>query len=330
MADTCDFHPSVCAAEAAARATEHSWAAFFDNNPWTGAFSATMLISLLPLLLVALAPLEATFAKYKNTLVTFAAGALLGDVCLHILPHALARDSSSHGSDAHHEHEHGHGHEHEHEHGHAHAHGIEDLAGGLAIIAGIMAFLALEKLVRGLRGGHGNQHQHDGGQKATSSKVQVAGSPPSGAPTMLVGGYLNLVADFAHNFTDGLAIGAAFGSGKGNLATTLAVLCHEVPHEVGDVAILMRSGMPRGQALRVQMLTAVGAMIGTYVGLVAGDMPVVSRYVSCFIAGGFIYVATVNVIPSLFEESSTLLETLLELAAMAAGVAIMVGVALLE
>jgi zinc transporter 7 len=147
---------------------------------------------------------------------------------------------------------------------------------------------------------------------------------------MLVGGYLNLVADFAHNFTDGLAIGASFGSGKGSLATTLAVLCHEVPHEVGDVAILMRSGMPLGKALRVQMLTAVGAMIGTYVGLVAGDMPVVSKYISCFIAGGFIYVATVNVIPSLFEEESTLLETLLELAAMAAGVAIMVGVALLE
>jgi zinc transporter ZupT len=167
MADSCEWHPSICAAEAAARAAEHTWAAFFASNPWTGAFSATLLISLLPLLLVTLAPMAFTFAKYKNTLCTFAAGAMLGDVCLHILPHALAHDSSSHGhaSDSH-----AHGH-HEHEHGHAH--GIEDLAGGLAIIAGIMAFLALEKIVRSLLGGHGcgHQHQHEGSgsQKVTSS-----------------------------------------------------------------------------------------------------------------------------------------------------------------
>jgi zinc transporter 7 len=147
---------------------------------------------------------------------------------------------------------------------------------------------------------------------------------------MLVSGYLNLVADFAHNFTDGLAIGAAFGASRGSVATTLAVLCHEVPHEVGDVAILMRSGMPRIKALGVQLITAVGAMLGTLVGLIAGDMPVMSKYVSCFIAGGFIYVATVNVIPSLFEEPSGFRQTALELAAMSSGVCIMIGVALLE
>lgn len=147
---------------------------------------------------------------------------------------------------------------------------------------------------------------------------------------MLVGGYLNLVADVAHNFTDGLAIGAAFGGGKGSLATTLAVLCHEVPHEVGDVALLMRSGMPRRRALALQLCTALGAMLGTAVGLMAGHMPAVSKYVSCFIAGGFIYVATVGVIPTLFERPPCLRETLLELGAMAAGVAVMVGVALLE
>lgn len=432
MSSTCEFHPSVCLAEDAARAAERSTflTSLFDDRPWTGALSATLLISVLPLLLVTLAPLESTFARYQNVLVTFAAGAMLGDVCLHILPHALAHgdvtehvhghtyghDTHDHHAHDHHAHDHSrehdaHGHQSEHK-GHAHSHGFEDLAGGLAIIAGIMAFLALEKLVRSIRGpdgcASGHTHHTLGGHSGQASpgakqhkarrstperrssaqtpkanakvcsnacargvcprppclaRVQGPACLPSGflasivprplcspfalgqatpargrqdfelpAPqsTMLVGGYLNLVADFAHNFTDGLAIGAAFGSGKGSLATTLAVLCHEVPHEVGDVAILMRSGMPRRQALKVQLATAVGAMLGTAVGLVAGHMPVLSKYVSCFIAGGFIYVATVNVIPSLFEKETTLRETVLELTAMSCGVAIMVGVALLE
>lgn len=56
-------------------------------------------------------------------------------------------------------------------------------------------------------------------------------------------GYLNLAADFAHNFTDGLAIGASYRAGHAiGVVTTLAVLFHEVPHEIGDFAILIQSG----------------------------------------------------------------------------------------
>ena len=58
-----------------------------------------------------------------------------------------------------------------------------------------------------------------------------------------VAGYLNLAADFAHNFTDGLAIGASYLAGRNiGLITTLTILLHEVPHEVGDFAILVQSG----------------------------------------------------------------------------------------
>lgn len=62
-------------------------------------------------------------------------------------------------------------------------------------------------------------------------------------PAMRVAGYLNLAADFAHNFTDGLALGASFVAGSTvGAITTLTVLLHEVPHEVGDFAILVQSG----------------------------------------------------------------------------------------
>lgn len=63
-----------------------------------------------------------------------------------------------------------------------------------------------------------------------------------------VSGYLNLAADLAHNFTDGLAIGASFRGGWGlGILTTMTVLLHEVPHEVGDFAILVQSGCSKKQ-----------------------------------------------------------------------------------
>ena len=59
-------------------------------------------------------------------------------------------------------------------------------------------------------------------------------------------GYLNLAADFAHNFTDGLAIGASYAAGRSvGIITMVTILLHEVPHEVGDFAILIQSGCSR-------------------------------------------------------------------------------------
>ena len=85
-------------------------------------------------------------------------------------------------------------------------------------------------------------------------------------------GYLNLFADFFHNFTDGLAIGASFLAGKNiGLVTTVTILFHEIPHEIGDFAILIQSGVPRGKAIMLQLLTAVGAVTGCAVSLILGQ-----------------------------------------------------------
>eukprot|EP00308_Calcidiscus_leptoporus_P005937 CAMPEP_0119391958 /NCGR_PEP_ID=MMETSP1334-20130426/119308_1 /TAXON_ID=127549 /ORGANISM="Calcidiscus leptoporus, Strain RCC1130" /LENGTH=91 /DNA_ID=CAMNT_0007414735 /DNA_START=1 /DNA_END=272 /DNA_ORIENTATION=+ len=87
----------------------------------------------------------------------------------------------------------------------------------------------------------------------------------------MVAGYLNLAADAAHNFTDGLMLGAAFStSWEVGCSSTLAVLFHELPHEVGDVAILMQAGFSKWQAIRAQLGTAVAALLGTIVALSAG------------------------------------------------------------
>lgn len=65
-----------------------------------------------------------------------------------------------------------------------------------------------------------------------------------------VAGYLNLAADFTHNFTDGLAIGASYLAGKNvGIVTTATILLHEVPHEIGDYAILIQSGCSRRKVI---------------------------------------------------------------------------------
>ena len=67
-----------------------------------------------------------------------------------------------------------------------------------------------------------------------------------------VAGYLNLAADFAHNFTDGLAIGASYAAGHNvGIITTITILFHEVPHEVGDFAILIQSGCSKRKVIHI-------------------------------------------------------------------------------
>ena len=117
---------------------------------------------------------------------------------------------------------------------------------------------------------------------------------------LAVAGWLNLAADFAHNFTDGLAIGASFLAGQSiGVITTLTILLHEVPHEIGDFAILVQSGATKERAMMLQLVTALGAMMGTVFGLLLGGTFGAVSIILPFTAGGFIYIATVGVIPEI-------------------------------
>ncbi|CAG8580425.1 3605_t:CDS:2 [Diversispora eburnea] len=115
--------------------------------------------------------------------------------------------------------------------------------------------------------------------------------------------YLNLFADATHNFTDGLAMAASFYTSPSiGATTTVAVFFHEIPHEIGDYAILIQSGFTKRSAMFSQFITAIGAfleisggILGT--GIFLGDL------IIPFTAGGFLYIATVGVIPELLEIS---------------------------
>ena len=82
--------------------------------------------------------------------------------------------------------------------------------------------------------------------------------PAESKENVRVAGYLNLFADFFHNFTDGLAIGASFLAGNGiGLVTTITVLFHEIPHEIGDYAILIQSGKLSKKMTVITYITTV-------------------------------------------------------------------------
>ncbi|GFR86896.1 zinc transporter ZIP13-like [Elysia marginata] len=121
-----------------------------------------------------------------------------------------------------------------------------------------------------------------------------------------VSGYLNLLANVVDNFTHGLAVGASFCiSIKVGLATTLAILLHEVPHEVGDFAILLRSGFDWWKAAKAQFLTASGGVFGAVTALTAESSQAageLTAWILPFTSGGFMYIALVTVVPDLLEE----------------------------
>lgn len=133
------------------------------------------------------------------------------------------------------------------------------------------------------------------------SEVQSSKTEP-----VKVSGYLNLAANVIDNFTHGLAVAGGFlVSRKVGYITTLAILLHEIPHEVGDFAILLRSGFNRWKAAKAQLLTATGGMVGAVTALsadsaqAAGDR---TAWILPFTSGGFIYIALVTVVPDLLEE----------------------------
>ncbi|KAK7079337.1 hypothetical protein SK128_013884 [Halocaridina rubra] len=322
------------------------------SSVWLDAMMATLVISIAPYLILFIIPVtnSAEHAPYLKILLAFASGGLLGDAFLHLIPHALmAQASATEGRG----HSHSHSHETGAEGGHSH-----DMSIGLAVLGGIIAFLVVEKFVRLFKGSHSHTHAHlvpvkeNASQETKSDKTEDKGKAKKKEDKekkdkkgnneekkdcsqvkeeIKVAGYLNLAADFTHNLTDGLAIGASFLAGKSvGIVTTLTIFLHEIPHEIGDFAILLQSGCSRRKAMLLQLVTALGAITGTMISLLAeGADDSAIAWILPFTAGGFIYIATVSVIPELLE-NSRLWQSVFEIIALLSGVALMMAIAHLE
>lgn len=142
---------------------------------------------------------------------------------------------------------------------------------------------------------------------------------------------MNLVADSIHNFTDGLAIGVAYLAGiQIGIATTLAVVFHEIPHEMGNFFVLLYAGFSKTRALLFNALTGMTAILGTLLALSIGSrLRSFSNAILPIAAGGFLYIAGSDLLPELIREEKPR-NSLHQLIAMAIGVAIIFCLSLLD
>jgi zinc and cadmium transporter len=117
---------------------------------------------------------------------------------------------------------------------------------------------------------------------------------------------INIIGDLVHNFIDGLLIGASFlVSIPLGIATALAIILHEIPHEVGNFGIFISKGVAKKRAIFLNFLTGLAAVLGTIFALSLGNyFPSFSYFLIPLTAGGFIYVAGSDLVPELHHKIS--------------------------
>ncbi len=192
--------------------------------------------------------------RVMMALIALAAGTLIGDSFLHLLPEA--------------------------------AHDGFDWKLGAYVVIGFLVMFALESFLH--RGhSHAEHVDHD-----AHGHVRPFG-------------WVNLAGDAMHNFLDGIIIASAYAIDvSAGIATTVAVLAHEIPQELGDFAVLVRSGMPVKKALLLNFGSALFALLGA---LIILTLDISSEHLSMIalplIAGAFVYIAAADLVPELHHHS---------------------------
>uniref|UniRef100_A0A8C5DJL3 Zinc transporter ZIP4 n=1 Tax=Gouania willdenowi TaxID=441366 RepID=A0A8C5DJL3_GOUWI len=237
--------------------------------------------------------------------ISMAVGSLTGDALLHLLPmvfglHVHSHDSSEDHSD----------------------HSVPDyLYKMLVLLAAIYFFYLMEaifSLITYKDQHHQHHHREDESHHCDHGKVlemyQKEKKQKIKSQTLMMVlclcwsveqrllPYMITIGDGLHNFADGLAIGAAFSlSWKSGLATSLAVLCHELPHELGDFAILLHSGLSVKKALLLNVASAMTSYIGLYIALSVATDLASKQWIAAITSGLFLYVGLADMLPTMLH-----------------------------
>lgn len=223
-------------------------------------------------------------ARLVPVLVSYAVGALLGAVFLDIIPH-LFEQTADHGGTA------------------------------ALILVGLLGFFVLEKLML-WRHHHG--HSHDA-VPLGEAHAQAESLPPGDDRGRV--GWMIVVGDSFHNFTDGIIIASAFlADVKLGIVTAAAIIAHEVPQEVGDFLVLLHSGFSKAKALALNALSSLAAVAGALLGyFTLSATQAWVPHVLAISAAGMIYVAVADLIPSL-QRRTRLAESAMQVAFIALGI----------
>ncbi|HXS88588.1 MAG TPA: ZIP family metal transporter [Steroidobacteraceae bacterium] len=203
---------------------------------------------------------ESLRARVLPHLVSFATGALLGAALLGLLPHAIEAAGIS---------------------------GTHNV--GLTLLAGLLVFFVLEKMVLW-------RHCHQEVCEGHVPHVHASDAQRDAASASLI-----LIGDGFHNVLDGVLIAAAFMTDVHlGIVTALAVIAHEIPQEVGDLAILLHGGMSRLRALTLNLLTSLTSVVGGVAAYFAfGPVQQALPYAISLAAASFLYIAVADLIPGL-------------------------------
>ncbi len=191
--------------------------------------------------------------------------------------------------------------------------GVTPLLTSLYVLGGICIFFILEKFLRW-------RHQHG----------DVENEDSHGMHTHHIGP-LVLIGDGVHNFIDGVIIGVSYLiSVEVGIATTIAVIFHEIPQEIGDFGLLLHAGFSQKKALLFNFVSASFAILGVLVSLLLGPgIESIMPIALAFAAGGFIYIAGSDLVPEL-HKTKEIGKSILQLLSIFAGVGIMLLLLLLE
>jgi len=148
------------------------------------------------------------------------------------------------------------------------------------IIIGILIFFVIEKFL------HWHHHHTEGKDIHTFT-------------------YLNIVGDGIHNFTDGVIIAVSFMASPAiGVATTIAIVAHEIPHEIGNFAILIYGGFSRMKATVYNFLSALTAFLGAIAAyFFSNKIDNINFYIGSIAIGGLVYISTTDLIPEIHKET---------------------------
>lgn len=185
---------------------------------------------------------------------------------------------------------------------------ISPLSVSLLIISGLLFFFILEKFL----------HWHHHGDDTEASDIHPVGK-------------LVLFSDGVHNFIDGVVIGISFlVSTPLGIATTVAVILHEIPQEIGDFAVLLHAGYTRKKALWLNFISALSAILGTLLAFLLGEGgESFTTWILPIAAGGFIYIAVADLIPEL-HKTKKFSHSVTQILSLILGVLLMVALIFLE
>ena len=223
--------------------------------------------------------------KWISTVISYAVGALLGAVFLDILPHLFEETKSPTRIAA-------------------------------FILCGILVFFVLEKLLLWRHHHHGEEAIDEPAHAHAHGEGHVHGSDSGRSGWMIV------IGDSFHNFTDGVIIASAFlADVRLGVVTSLAIIAHEIPQEIGDFLVLLHSGFGKRMALAMNALSGLATVAGALIAWWA--LAVVTDWIPeilAIAAASMIYVAVADLIPGLHKRTA-IRETLVQVAFIAVGIA---------